>query len=90
MEQEHDEHGHSTASWTLVIIVLVGAAVGSVAVLLPSVVLGIVAAVIVVIGVIAGKVLALAGYGASPHPTQSESLLADAPEESGTSTLGSS
>lgn len=90
MEQEHDDHGHSTASWTLVIIVLIGAAVGSIAVLLPSVILGIVAAVIIVLGVVAGKVLALAGYGAKPHLTQSESLLADAPEESGTSTFGAS
>jgi hypothetical protein len=63
MEQEHEDHGHSIASWTLVIVVL---------------------------GVVAGKVLALAGYGAKPHATQHESLVADAPEESGTSTLGAS
>jgi hypothetical protein len=90
MEQEHEDHGHSIASWTLVIVVLVGAAVGAVAVLLPNLVVGIVAAVIVVLGVVAGKVLALAGYGAKPHATQHESLVADAPEESGTSTLGAS
>ncbi|WP_347351316.1 HGxxPAAW family protein [Intrasporangium sp.] len=63
MEEEHEDHGHSVAAWTLVIIVLVGAVIGGIAVLVANGVLGIIAAVVVVIGVIAGKVLSMAGYG---------------------------
>lgn len=90
MEEHHEDHGHSVAAWAAVGIMLVGAAVGSIAVVRPSVVLGIIAAVIIVVGAIVGKVLAMAGYGSKPHDRESESLLADAPDERGTSTVGKS
>ncbi len=60
---EHDHHGHSVAAWTAVVILLVGSSVMSAAVAFPNVALFVVGAVIVVIGVVAGKVLAMAGYG---------------------------
>ena len=63
-EAEHESHGHSIAAWSSVGILLLGAAVMSFAVLFPSVLWFIVGVVICVIGAIAGKVLAMAGYGA--------------------------
>lgn len=90
MEEEHEDHGHSIAAWTLVCIVLVGCIVVSVAVVIASVVVGIIGAVVIIIGVIAGKVLSMAGYGSKGHLTQDESLIADAPQESGAKTLGQS
>ena len=50
-------HGHSVAAWTAVIILLVSAAVMSVAVVAQAVWLFVVGAVI------AGKVLSMAGFG---------------------------
>lgn len=56
-------HGHSVAAWTGVGILLVGSLVMSVAVVLTSLWLFIAGSVVCVLGVVAGKVLALAGYG---------------------------
>lgn len=61
---EHENHGHSIAAWTAVIIILVGAALASLAVALPNVPLFVVGIVICIVGAIAGKVLGMAGYGA--------------------------
>ncbi len=64
-EQEiHEDHGHSTAAWTAVGIILVGSAVAAWAVVVTSVMLFVVGVVICVIGAVAGKVLSMAGYGA--------------------------
>ena len=60
---DHDNHGQSTAAWTGVAILLVASAVMAWAVVVASKTLFIVGAVIAVIGVIAGKVLAMAGFG---------------------------
>jgi hypothetical protein len=56
-------HGNSPAAWTAVIIMLVAFAIGTVAFWfeLPWLVVG--AAVLLVIGLIVGKVLAVLGYG---------------------------
>lgn len=60
----HEDHGHSVAAWTAVVIILVGAALASWAVVATSMVLFIIGIVICVVGAVAGKVLAMAGYGA--------------------------
>ncbi len=88
--EEHEDHGHSVAAWTSVGIILLGVVVTSIAFIAASVPLGIVGAAVIVIGAVAGKVLAMAGYGAKPHPTQHEALIVDAPEERGTHTHGKS
>jgi len=62
---EHEDHGHSVAAWTAVGILLVAAAIMSLAVAFPNRWLFVVGVVVAVIGVIAGKVLAMAGYGAA-------------------------
>ncbi|HET7398408.1 MAG TPA: HGxxPAAW family protein [Intrasporangium sp.] len=91
--EEHEDHGHSFAAWVAVGVILLGAVVGSIAVLRPSALLGWLAAGIIVVGAVSGKVLSMAGFGARPHDTESASApgpLTDAPEESGTKTVGKS
>jgi hypothetical protein len=56
-------HGHSVAAWTAVIILLVAAAVMSVAVVAASVWMFVGGAVLAVIGVVTGKVMSMAGFG---------------------------
>ncbi len=90
MEEQHEDHGHSIAAWTAVGIMLVGSAIASVAVVGPNLTLGIIGAVVIIVGAIAGKVLAMAGYGSKPHASERESLVADAPDERGTATVGKS
>lgn len=90
MEEEHEDHGHSTAAWTLVAIVLVGCIIVSIAVVIASVLVGLIGVAVIIVGVIAGKVLSMAGYGSKGHLTHEETLLADAPQESGAKTLGQS
>jgi hypothetical protein len=57
-------HGHSPAAWTAVIIMLVGFALGTLFFFLDVPILVWVSAGIVVLGLIAGVVLARMGYGA--------------------------
>ncbi len=61
--EEHDSEGHSVAAWTAVGIILLGSLVMSLAVVFPSALWFVVGAVVVVLGAITGKVLAMAGYG---------------------------
>ncbi|HEU5144456.1 MAG TPA: HGxxPAAW family protein [Dermatophilaceae bacterium] len=88
--EQHEDHGHSVAAWTAVGIILVGVVITSIAIVMANVPLAIVGAVVIVAGAIAGKVLAMAGYGARSHDTEREPLLADAPDELGTETRGKS
>jgi hypothetical protein len=89
MEEQHEDHGHSTAAWTGVGVILLGAAIAAVAVAIPSVLLGILGAVVMIGGVIAGKVLSMAGLGSDAHHAQAGSTI-DAPDEAGAQTLGKS
>ena len=89
MEEQHEDHGHSTAAWTGVGIILLGTAIASVAFVIPSVALAIVGAVIIVAGIVAGKLLSMAGYGSNGHHAQGGSIV-DAPDEVGAPTLGKS
>jgi len=89
MEEQHEDHGHSTAAWTGVGVILLGTAIASVAVIIPSLVLGIIGAVVIVAGVAAGKTMSMAGSGQNGHHAQTGSVV-DAPDESGTGTVGKS
>lgn len=60
---EHDNHGQSLAAWVAVGILLVAFAICSIAVAFPNVPLFIGGVVLMVVGVVVGKVLAMAGYG---------------------------
>jgi uncharacterized membrane protein len=57
-------HGHSTAAWTAVGILLVASSLICLAVVITSWLLAIVGIVLMVVGVAAGKVLSMAGFGA--------------------------
>ncbi|MCL3861878.1 HGxxPAAW family protein [Actinotalea sp. K2] len=61
-------HGHTTAAWTTVILVLVGAVVASLAVMGSLVWLFWVGLGIVLLGVIVGRVLKMLGFG-QPGPS---------------------
>ena len=56
-------HGHSPAAWTAVTTLLVAAALICLSVVMTSWPLAIVGIVLVVAGVVAGKVLSMAGFG---------------------------
>ena len=62
--EEHEDHGHSLAAWVCVGLLILAAAVGSWAVVVLSPQLGVVAGVIGVLGLAAGKALAAMGHGA--------------------------
>lgn len=66
--EEHEDHGHSTAAWTTVIVCIIASAIMSLAVLFPNVWLFVGGAVLALVGVVAGKVLSMAGYGAAGRP----------------------
>jgi hypothetical protein len=70
---EHRD-GQSTAAWTCVAILLLATFLISLAIVIASWPMAIVGIVLVVVGVAAGKILAMAGYGQTK------------PEESSTST----
>ena len=58
-------HGHSTAAWAAVGILLVASFLICLAVVVASWPLAIVGIVLAVVGVAAGKILAMAGFGAT-------------------------
>lgn len=62
-QAHHDNHGQSVASWSAVAIIMVGSLIGSVAVVVKSVPLFVVGLVVIVLGAVAGKVLAAMGFG---------------------------
>ena len=61
--EEHESHGHSTAAWTGVGIILVGSVIMALAVVFAAVLWFVIGAIVVVVGIIGGKVLAMAGFG---------------------------
>jgi len=70
---EHDEdHGHSVAAWSAVIILIIAAAIMSFAVLFPNGWVFAGGAVLVLVGVVAGKVLSMAGYGSAERDRDEE------------------
>jgi multisubunit Na+/H+ antiporter MnhG subunit len=67
-ETHEETHGHSIAAWAGVGIILVGAALASWAVWAQSVLLFVIGIAICAVGVVAGKLLGMAGYGAAKQP----------------------
>jgi hypothetical protein len=61
---EHVDHGHTVAAWTAVIIISVAFAVGTFGVVIANPTVFWVGVGLIVVGGIAGKVLALMGFGA--------------------------
>jgi hypothetical protein len=61
--EHHDDHGSTPAAWTAVVIITLAFVLGTISVILGNWVLFGVSAGLVVVGAIAGKVLAAMGYG---------------------------
>lgn len=59
-------HGHSSAAWTAVGVILLGSLIMSVAVVVAQLWLFVVGAAVVVVGVVLGKVLSAMGFGQKP------------------------
>ena len=68
VEEQHDNHGQSTAAWTAVGICMIAALIMSIAVVIASVWLFVVGAVVAVVGGVSGPALAAMGFGASGRP----------------------
>lgn len=87
--EHHESHGHSTAAWTGVGVILAGFTVGCIGMVIPSATVVILGFVIMAVGLAAGVALAKMGYGAAAHHAQAGPL-ADAPDETGAETVGKS
>lgn len=67
VDGEHFEsHGHSLASWVLVGFELVGTFVLSLAIVVTNVPLAVIGGVLCVVGLVAGRLLQMAGFGVHP------------------------
>jgi hypothetical protein len=68
---EHDEsHGHSLASWTLVGLELAGTFMICLAIVITNIPLAVIGGVFCVVGLVAGRLLQMAGFGVhqpAPH-----------------------
>lgn len=74
------DHGHTTAAWTAVSIILVGIFIGAFAVAMLNWVLFWVGAGVIVLGLLVGKVMQMMGLGKPPVEAKAE---AEAAERSG-------
>jgi len=63
VKDAHVHEGNSLAAWVMVVVMALGALLGAIAVIVKSVPLGITGGIIVVGGLVVGKVLQMAGYG---------------------------
>lgn len=61
---EHPDHGHTVAAWTAVVIITVAFLVGTIGVVVAKPSVFWIGAALIPVGLIAGKVLALMGFGA--------------------------
>lgn len=61
---EHPDHGHTVAAWTAVTIIMLAFLVGTIGVVLAKPAIFWVGMAMIPVGLIAGKVLALMGFGA--------------------------
>lgn len=73
--EEHDHHGNSPAAWTAVTIILIAFAVGTVAFFLAIEWIVWIAAALVLVGVLAGVIMAKIGFGvAGPRYVSRDSV----------------
>ena len=78
--EPHDDHGHSPAAWTLVVIVMLGFLIGSIAMVAASPVWFWIGVAVIVLGCIIGKVMQM--MNASPDPMASTEDRVDVPPAS--------
>lgn len=66
----HENHGNSIAAWSAVTIVMVASCIGAIGVLISAPWLFWVGVALIVVGVAAGKVLAMMGFGMKREPVE--------------------
>jgi hypothetical protein len=69
MDEAHTDHGNSPAAWTAVAIMIVGSIVVAASFPLISVGVAVLGVLIIVLGAVVGKIMAMAGYGSPPSYT---------------------
>ena len=74
-EHGDDHHGQSLAAWVMVGIVLLAGAIMAVAFIFPNIPLIIGSVILMIVGLVAGKVLALAGHGVDGAISRSDTNL---------------
>jgi len=67
MSDTHADHGHTVASWTAVIIATFAFLVGCIGVVIASAMVFWIGVALLPVAGIAGKILALMGYGKQNH-----------------------
>jgi hypothetical protein len=72
LDAPHDNHGNSPAAWTAVTIMIIGSVVCAAAFPLISVGVGVLGVLIIIGGLVIGKVMSMAGYGSLPAYTVEE------------------
>jgi hypothetical protein len=73
-EQHASNHGNTPAAWTTVALLVVSFTVVCVGVLMLSIPVMIAGAVLIVLSLIVGKVMAMMGYGKQPADAPTESV----------------
>lgn len=63
-------HGHTTAAWTTTLVVVVGVLIVAVAMIANQVTIAWIGGAVVLVGVVAGKVLQVLGFGQQKVPTE--------------------
>lgn len=76
------DHGHTTAAWTTVLIILAGVFLGAFAVVLLNWPLFYISLGVIVLGGIVGKVLQMAGLGKKPPEAAATGDTSDTAESS--------
>lgn len=66
MSAEHDNHGSTPAAWTAVTIIMIAFVVGGVGILISQPWVFWAGVVLVVVGIVVGKVMQMMGMGATP------------------------
>ena len=61
---EHEDHGHTVAAWTAVAIITLAFLVGTIGVIIAKPSIFWVGVGLIFVGLLAGKILALMGFGA--------------------------
>ena len=61
---EHPDHGHTVAAWSAVVIITLAFLIGTIGVVIAQPSVFWIGAALIPVGLIAGKVLALLGFGA--------------------------
>jgi hypothetical protein len=81
MTAEHEDHGNTPAAWTLVITFIIGSVISGVGFIIANPPVAIGGLVVCALGLLLGKVLAMAGFGKKPEAGDAEAAAEPADAE---------